>query len=71
MSKIADGLREAIDSSSDTQWAIELCTLLDLIELHADDAEKVRELCRARFEIAEKHGLTVVFSGEAASGVAQ
>jgi len=48
-------------------WAIELCTLLDRIEEEAFCADDVRELCRQRFAIAEKHGLTVQFTGQPGS----
>lgn len=44
-------------------WAINLCALLDKIELANDDSE-VAKLCGQRFEIARKHGLTVMFGGE-------
>ena len=40
-------------------WAVALCTLLDHIEMSADDPDKVRSLCKERFEIAENYGLTV------------
>ena len=54
--------------SSIEEWASELCALLDRIEMVADDEDAVRDLCRQRFAVAEKHGLTVVF-GEPASGM--
>ena len=44
-------------------WASDLCTLLDRIEMVADDSDAVKKLCRFRFEIAEKHGMTVEFFG--------
>lgn len=44
-------------------WALEMCSLLDAIEIAADDADRVRNLVRGRFDIAEKYGLKVVFDG--------
>ncbi len=44
-------------------WAVELCTLLDVIEANADDEAAVNKLCAMRHVIAEKHGLEVVFGG--------
>ncbi len=46
-------------------WALEMCSLLDAIELRLqnDDAGGALNLVRGRFEIAEKHGLDVVFDG--------
>ena len=42
-------------------WGVDLLTLLDAIELASDDEDMVRKLCRARFEVARKHGMTVHF----------
>lgn len=42
-------------------WATHLCVLLELIELSADDTEKVKELVSQRFDIAAQHGITVTF----------
>lgn len=44
-------------------WALNMCDLLDEIEIHRDDPEKVHILCHERFVLAEKHGLTVEFLG--------
>ena len=46
-------------------WAVELCTLLDRIEMVADDEEAVRELLQGRFDIARNHGFEVVIDGPA------
>ena len=48
-------------------WATELCSLLDAIELAIGDDGRLRELVGGRFDIAEKHGVKVVFH-ESASG---
>ena len=45
--------------------ALDLCDLLDLIEVVADDEAAVREAVEGRHVLAEKHGLTVEFLGEA------
>ena len=50
-------------------WAVDLCSLLDRIEMVADDEEAVRELCHGRFALDEKHGLEIVFLGEQADTV--
>ena len=50
-------------------WVAELCTLLDRVEMVADDEEAVRELLHGRFDIAKKHGLDVVFEGSASGRV--
>ena len=42
-------------------WALDLCVLLDQIDLASP--EEVPGLCRQRFAIAEKHGMTVTFVG--------
>ena len=44
-------------------WAIEMATLLDRIEFVADDEEAVRKLCAGRFDIAERCGFDVIFTG--------
>lgn len=44
-------------------WATDLCTLLDMIEAHADDEDRVKAICYARFDVAEKHGLEIVRGG--------
>ena len=43
-------------------YAIKLCTLLDLIEAQ-EDIDRVHELCKRRFSIAESCGINVVFEG--------
>jgi len=47
-------------------WALEMCSLLDAIEMAANDPARVRQLVRGRFDIAEKHGLKVIMSGPSA-----
>ena len=46
-------------------WALDLCALLDEIEKRSDDADKVYELLRLRFKLAEKHGMKVLMLGPA------
>lgn len=41
-------------------WALEMCGLLDAIEMFADDPERVQKLVAGRHLIAEKYGLRVV-----------
>lgn len=57
-------------------WAMDMCTLLDRVEVAADGSEEaihalkeIRKLCRSRFNVARRHGLTVEFSGEIGSGM--
>jgi len=50
-------------------WAIAMCSLLDRIEMVSDDEDAVRKLTKGRFEIAARHGFTVVFSGQGAGYV--
>jgi len=42
-------------------WALDLCILLDKIDLAIGDNEELRRLCKTRFDIARKHGSIVVF----------
>jgi hypothetical protein len=49
------------------KWAFAMCSLLDAIELNADNEEKVRELVGGRFELAEQFGMRIVWGGPAAS----
>jgi hypothetical protein len=44
-------------------WAIDMCSLLDRIELLHDDGEAVYELCQGRFDMAREHGLEVQMLG--------
>ena len=55
-------------------WALEMCELLDAIERIACNedlrmsqgstkAEIIVDICKARFAIARKHGITVEFLG--------
>lgn len=46
-------------------------TLLDRIECQPDIPEEIHALCRQRFDIAEDHGMTVVFEGVPISGEMQ
>lgn len=48
--------------------ALDLSSLLDEIEKHADDEAYVRGLLTVRFQIAEAAGLKVMLVGEAKSG---
>lgn len=45
-------------------WAIAMCSLLDQIEIVADDEDSVRELLKGRFALAKQYGLTVERSHE-------
>ena len=52
------------DRSDDTDvnwraWAIDMCTLLDRIEVVQDDAAAVQALCWDRFALAKAHNLIV------------
>ena len=51
-------------------WALDMCSLLDRIEAVCDDSEAVHKLCRGRFALFEKHGLTFEIGG-LASGIDQ
>ncbi len=42
-----------------------MCSLLDRIEMVAEDESQVRVLCRGRFEMARDHGLEVRLTDEA------
>ncbi len=44
-------------------WGCDLSALLDAIEATAEDEDAVRELCRVRFSVARRYGLTVYWSG--------
>lgn len=48
--------------------ALDLSSLLDEIEKHADDEAHVRGLLTVRFQIAEAAGLKVVRAGDGTSG---
>ena len=45
----------------------DLMTVIDRIEACAEDEDAVTQLCRARFGIARKHGMTIVYIGPAGS----
>ena len=49
-------------------WAVEMCTLLDAIEiaLSEDDPDWAKLLVAGRFEIAERNGLTIHHMGQGA-----
>lgn len=49
-------------------WALDLSSLLDEIEAHEDDADKIAELLAYRFEIARNQGFEVVIEGPAEVG---
>lgn len=53
------------------QWAIDLSSLLDAIEvaINEDDLERAMTLVAGRFDIAEKNGLTVEFTGIVCGGM--
>ena len=46
-------------------WGSDLMSLLDRIEMVADDADAVRVLVKERFAIGKKHGFEITFEGEA------
>lgn len=46
-------------------WALAMCSLLDAIEMSADDPSRVRELVGGRHKLAESFGLKVTFTGPA------
>lgn len=52
-------------------WAIDLCSLLDAIELSLSDKDfdKAHALVMGRHQIAESHGLTVQWTGIQAVGI--
>lgn len=52
------------------QIFLDLSSLLDGIEmaLNEEDYERAEQLVKGRFDIVEKHGLTVEFTGMLASG---
>ncbi|HDY66108.1 MAG TPA: hypothetical protein ENH84_07760 [Phycisphaerae bacterium] len=50
-------------------WAVDMCGLLDEIERVSDDRD-VKALCRHRFALAERHGLTIKFLGPVDVGTA-
>ncbi len=54
-------LRSDIDWEA---WAVDMCSLLDRIELVSGDEQAVRDLCAGRFDMARKHGLEVKMQGE-------
>ena len=51
-------------------WALDMCTLLDAIEMNRHDPIAVHDLCRQRFALAEKHGLQVRWVPPSHSGTA-
>lgn len=48
-------------------YALDLCSLLDEIEMRNED-EELHDLLKFRFEIAENRGFTVTFEGPAQVG---
>ena len=46
-------------------------TLLDRIECQPDIPFEIHALCQQRFDIAEEHGITVIFEGTPISGEVQ
>jgi len=44
-------------------WAIAMCSLMDRIQMVADDEEAVRKLLSWRFGIAEQHGIKIDILG--------
>lgn len=46
-------------------WGSDLMSLLDRIEIVADDADAVRVLAQERFAIGKKHGFEITFEGGA------
>lgn len=44
----------------------DLMTILDEIEMKADD-ESIQALCKMRFDVSEKHGLTIEFEQQKSS----
>lgn len=54
------GCMDEVDYES---LCVALCTLLDRIDLAAEDPDGVAELCRQRFEIVRAHGLAVEVLG--------
>ena len=52
-------------------WAVDLCSLLDAIELALSEGDipKARAFLAGRFQIAKAHGLTVEFTGTQAAGM--
>ena len=51
-------------------WALDMCSLLDRIEVVRDDPRLVHKLCQGRFDMARKRGLIVEMTG-LASGMDQ
>ena len=57
---MTDKTVEATDTSIDWEkWALDMCDLLDRIDVYGDNEDKRRQLCKERFDIARKHGMTV------------
>ena len=51
------------DTPSFVKWAADLNALVELIELNADDPERVRALAHHRHEVAAANGFNVHFFG--------
>ena len=53
------------------QWAVDLCSLLDAIEiaLDEDDLDRAQTLVAGRFDIAENNGFIVEFTGIDGAGI--
>lgn len=52
-------------------WAVELCSLLDAIEiaLGQEDLNRVKILIGGRFRIAKAHGIKIKWTGTQAAGM--
>ena len=61
-------LIERLQSCTYSMDEVETLLLSDYVVEAAHALDVARELCRQRFEIAEKHGFTVEFLGQPASG---
>lgn len=58
--------RDTVDELVDYKnWALAMCSLLDAIEkaINKGDQQKAWDLVKRRFEMAEKHGFKVEFTG--------
>ena len=68
-------MREIDENMSDEVnyegWALDMCSLLDAIEMALSDGEieKAHTLIIGRHQIAEAHGLKVEFMGTQAAGI--
>jgi len=53
------------------KWALDMCSLLDAIEMALSDSdyERAKTLTLGRFDMAEKHGLKMVPMGVQVGGI--